>query len=109
MRTLKEEIRKAQESCDSIVAYEEKKISSASTTLKEVRRVCAFFDLLKTEGEEKSDSPQQEGIQVLEPSEVARTRVRGRSGPLEVTGRSTTREPSEDSSAYRAPSGTTNE
>ncbi len=108
VRSLKEEIRKAQESCDSIVAYEEKKISSASATLKEVRRVRAFFDLLKTEGEESSDSVEQ-GMQVLEPSEVVRTWVRGRSGPLEDIDKATTYEPSEDSSGYRNPSGPSSE
>jgi hypothetical protein len=108
VRSLKEEIRKAQESCDSIVAYEEKKISSASATLKEVRRVRAFFDLLKTEGEESPDSVEQ-GMQVLESSEVVEIRVRGRSGPLEATDKATTYEPSEDSSGYRNPSGPSNE
>ena len=93
----------AWEGCDGIVGYEEEKISHASDTLEEVRRVRAFFDLLKTEEEETPNLAQQ-GIQVLEPFDVATTQVKERSGPLEATDRSTTYEPSEDSSAYRVPS-----
>ena len=108
VRFLEDEIRKAWEGCDGIVGYEEEKISHASDTLEEVRRVRAFFDLLKTEGEETPNLAQpnlaQQGIQVLEPFDVATTQVKERSGPLEATDSSTTYEPSEDSSAYRVPS-----
>jgi len=108
VRSLEEEIRKAREGRDSIVAYEEKKISSASATLKEVRRVRAFFGLLETEGGENAGSPEQ-GIHILEPSNVARTQVRRRFDPLEGTDKPTTYEPSEDSPASRAPFGTSKE
>jgi hypothetical protein len=52
VRSLEEELQRAREDCDNIVAYEEKKISRASATLKEVRRMRAFFDLPKPEEEE---------------------------------------------------------
>jgi hypothetical protein len=54
VHSLEEELRRAQEACDGVVAYEEKKISRALATLKEVRRVRAFFDLPETEGEENT-------------------------------------------------------
>src|SRR5919202_4307450 len=44
VHSLEEELQRAREDCDNIVAYEEKKISRASATLKEVRRMRAFFD-----------------------------------------------------------------
>ncbi len=59
VRSLEEEIRKAKEACDSVVTYEERKISHASATLEGVRRVRAFFELPKTEGEEDTGLPAQ--------------------------------------------------
>src|SRR4051812_5129106 len=43
VRSLEEEIRKAREACENIMTYEERKISGATATLKELRRVRAFF------------------------------------------------------------------
>lgn len=60
--SLEEEIRKAIEDCENIVAYEESKISHASATLEGVRRVRAFFELPKTEGE-GSTGPDEQGTQ----------------------------------------------
>src|SRR5918997_6100564 len=50
--SLEEEIRKAKGACDDILSYEERKISQASATLEQVRRVRAFLELPETEGEE---------------------------------------------------------
>jgi hypothetical protein len=60
--SLEEEIRKAKEDCENIVSYEERKISHASATLEGVRRVRAFFELPKTEGE-GSTGPDEQGTQ----------------------------------------------
>src|SRR5215208_2060625 len=72
VRSLEEEIRNAKEACEDIVSYEEEKISQAWATLERVRRVRAFFELHKTEGEEGTGplyrgTPRQ---QILEPVEV---------------------------------------
>jgi hypothetical protein len=74
---LEEEIRKAKEACEDIVSYEERKISQASVTLEQVRRVRAFLELPKTEGEEDTGLPAQEGTQqqVLEPFDVDRAQI----------------------------------
>jgi hypothetical protein len=60
--SLEEEIRKAKEDCENVVSYEERKISHASATLEGVRRVRAFFELPKTEGE-GSTGPDEQGTQ----------------------------------------------
>jgi hypothetical protein len=60
--SLEEEIRKAKEDCENIVSYEERKISHASATLEGVRRVRAFLELPKTEGE-GSSGPDEQGMQ----------------------------------------------
>ncbi|MBV9453549.1 MAG: hypothetical protein JOZ19_05435 [Rubrobacter sp.] len=79
--SLEEELRRAQEACEGIVSYEEKKISRASATLKEVRRVRAFFDLPEVEGEKNTGRIDQ-GAQVLESFDVGKTAlVSGRSRP----------------------------
>jgi vacuolar-type H+-ATPase subunit H len=52
VRSLEQEIRKAKETCETILTEEEKKISSASSALKDVGRVRAFFDFPKVDGEE---------------------------------------------------------
>ncbi len=109
VRSLEEELRRARETCDAIVAAEEKKISRASATLKEVRRVRAFFDLPEMEGEENTGRIDQ-GAQVLEPFDVGRTPLeRRRSGPLEDRDDTTSYGSAEDSSMYGATSDTSNE
>jgi hypothetical protein len=77
VRSLEEEIRKAKEACNDIVAYEERKISEASATLEQVRRMRAFLELPKTEGEEDTGLPAQEGTQqqVREPVNVDRAQI----------------------------------
>jgi hypothetical protein len=52
VRSLEEEIRKATEACEDVVAYEERKISRDLALLGEVRRVRAFFEFPGTEGGE---------------------------------------------------------
>ena len=100
VRSLEEEIRRAQEACDGIVTYEEEKISLATATLKEVRRVRAFFDLPEMEGE-KNTGQVDKDTQVLEPLTVGRTPlVRERSGPLGDSDDTTSHGPIEDSLMY---------
>src|ERR671921_1662622 len=43
VRSLEEEIRKAREACENIMIYEERRISRATATLKEMRRGGGFF------------------------------------------------------------------
>jgi hypothetical protein len=62
VRSLEEEIRKEREACENTMIYEEREISCALATLKELRRVRAFFELSKTEGEEDASSDEQ-GLQ----------------------------------------------
>jgi hypothetical protein len=62
VRSLEEEMSKAREACENIMGYEERKISRATATLKELRRVRAFFELPGSEGEEDAD-PDEQGIQ----------------------------------------------
>jgi hypothetical protein len=110
VRSLEEEIRRAQETCDGIVAFEEKKISRATATLKEVRRVRDFFDLPEMEGE-KNTGRIDKGAQVLEPLTVGRTTplVRERSGPLGDSDDTTSHRPIEGSSMYGGASDTSEE
>src|SRR5215212_2296462 len=66
VRSLEEEIRKAREACENIMIYEERKISGATATLKELRRVRAFFGLPGAEpgAEEEEDAgPDEQGTQ----------------------------------------------
>ncbi len=72
VRSLEEEIRKAQEACEDIVSYEEEKISRASATLEGVRRVRAFFELHKTNEEENDGLAEQGAQQVRKPLDVER-------------------------------------
>ena len=75
MRSLEEEIRKAREACDDVVAYEERKISRDRTLLGEVRRVRSFFELPEAEGAEGAD-PDERGVQQnLKPSDVEGRRI----------------------------------
>ena len=100
VRSLEEEIRRAQEACDGIVNYEEEKISRATAAVKEVRRVRAFFDLPEMEGE-KNTGQADKDTQVLEPLTVGKTPlVRERSGPLGDIDDTTSHGPIEDSSMY---------
>ena len=100
VRSLEEEIRRAQEACDGIVTYEEEKISRATAAVKEARRVRAFFDLPEMEGE-KNTGQVDKDTQVLEPLTVGRTPlVRERSGPLGDSDDTASHEPTEDSSMY---------
>ena len=80
VRSLQEEVRKAREACEDVVAYEERKISRDRALLGEVRRVRAFFELPETEGEEDAGPAEGEELtgpaeggtrQILEPSDVA--------------------------------------
>jgi hypothetical protein len=108
VHSLEEEIRNAQEACDAIVATEEKKISRASTALKEVRRVRTFFDFLKMEREESPGRSDQD-TQSLEPLDTDSTQVKRRSGdPLAGTDRPTYG-PAEGSATYDTPHGATDE
>jgi hypothetical protein len=75
VRSLEEEIRKAKEACDSVVTYEERKISHASATLEQVRRVRAFFELPQTEGEEISGPDEQGTQQMRGPLDVERAQI----------------------------------
>ena len=70
VRSLEEELRKAREACDEVVAYEERKISHDRALLRKVRRVRAFFGLAKAEGEEDADPAERGTQQILEPSDV---------------------------------------
>jgi hypothetical protein len=74
VRSLEEEIRKAEEACEDIVSYEEEKIGRASATLEGVRRVRAFFELHETEGEENT-GPLGQRTHVLEPADVDRAQI----------------------------------
>src|SRR5919205_1754544 len=100
VRSLEEEIRRAQEACDGIVTYEEEKISRATAAVKEARRVRAFFDLPEMEGE-KNTGQVDKDTQVLEPLSVGQTPlVRERSGPLGDSDDTTSHGPVEGSSTY---------
>jgi hypothetical protein len=101
VRSLEEELRRTREARDGVIAYEEEKISRALATLKEVRRVRAFFDLPETEGEENTARIDHQGAQVLEAFDVGRTPlVRGRSEPLGSTDNRTPYGSGEGSSKY---------
>src|ERR687886_1882341 len=109
VRSLEEEIRKAQEACDGIVTYEEEKISRATAAVKEARRVRAFFDLPEMEGE-KNTGRTDKGVQVLETFDVGQTPlVRERSGPLGDSDDTTSYGPVEGSSTYCGTSDTFDE
>ena len=109
VRSLEEEIRRAQEVCDGVVGYEEEKISRALATLNEVRRVRAFFDLPETEREENTARIGQ-GAQAHEPFDVGRTPLmRRRSEPPGDTDNETHYGVAKGSSTYGATSDTSNE
>ena len=80
VRSLEEEIRKAKEACDDVVAYEDRKISRDRALLGEVRRVRAFFGLAEVEGEE--DASPAEGGEPTGPTERSARQARE---PLDAT------------------------
>ena len=104
VHALEEEIRKAREACDVVLFEEKKKISRASATLEEVKRVRAFFEFPKIDGEEKV-GPIDHATQ---PLGVVETQPRRRSGPPTGTNRST-QGTAEDSPEYDASHGTVDE
>ena len=107
--SLEEQLRRARETCEGIVTYEEKKISHALATLKEVKRVRAFFDLPEIEGEKNTGRIDQ-GTQVLEPFDVGKTPLmRGRSRPLDSRDDTTSYGSVEDPSKYGTTSDTSDE
>jgi hypothetical protein len=69
VRSLEEEIRKAREACENIVLYEERKISGASATLRELRRVRTFFELPGAEVEDNA-GPDEQGTQQQQQQKV---------------------------------------
>ncbi|MDQ4002156.1 MAG: hypothetical protein M3283_14430 [Actinomycetota bacterium] len=74
VRSLEEEIRKARETCEDVVAYEERKISRDRALLENARRVRAFFEFPDTEREDTG--PAEQGTQqLLEPSDVERRQI----------------------------------
>ena len=76
VRSLEEEIRKARETCEDVVAYEERKISRDRALLENARRVRAFFEFPDTERED-TDPAEQGTQQLLEPSDVERRQISG--------------------------------
>ena len=75
VRSLEEEIRKAREACEDVVAYEERKISRDRALLGEVRRVRDFFELPGTEGGEE-DAGQAEVEELPGPTERGTQQIR---------------------------------
>src|SRR3712207_6175001 len=74
VRSLEEEIRKAREACDEVVAFEERKLSRDRTLLGELKRVRAFFGWSEPEGEDVG--PAEPGTRrVLESSDVEGRRI----------------------------------
>ena len=97
VRSLEEEIRKAREACEDVVAYEERKISRDRALLGEVRRVRTFFELFGAEGGEEDagqaeveelPGPTERGTQqIREPLDAAKARrMRDFFGSAEVEG-----------------------
>ena len=83
VRSLEEEIRKATEACENVVAYEERKIHRDRALLGELRRVRAFFELPGTEGGEEDagraevdelPGPTERGTQQIRETSVVRRR-----------------------------------
>ena len=104
VHALEEEIRKAREACDVVLFEEKKKISHASATLEEVKRVRAFFEFPKIDGEEEIGPL----YPVTQPLGVVSRQERRRSGPPTGTNRST-QGTAEDSPEYDASHGTVDE
>ena len=79
VRSLEEEIRKAREACEEVVASEERKISRHRALLGEVRRVRAFFGFSEAEGGGEEAGP-PEGEEPAGPAEQRGTRRAERRG-----------------------------
>ena len=82
VRSLEEEIRKAKEACDDVVAYEDRKISRDRALLGEVRHVRAFFGLAEVVEEEEEDASPAEGGEPTGPTERSARQARE---PLDAT------------------------
>ena len=95
VHALEEEIRTAREAYDAVLIEEKKKIARASAARKEVKRVRAFFDFPKIDGEEEIGPIAQD----MQPFGVVETQPRWRSGPPTGTNRST-QGTAEDSPEY---------
>ena len=104
VHALEEEIRKAREACDAVLTEEKKKISRASATLEEVKRVRAFFDFPERDGEEKI-GPLYHATQ---PIGVGGTQPRRRSG-LPIGTNRPTQGAAEASPEYDTSNGRVNE
>ena len=107
IRSLEEEISRAQETRASGLAEEEERISRASVSIENIKRVRAFFGFPEVEEEassEPADEPPADETQILEPFDDDRTQVLRRPGPPGETN-----EPdagtSEDLPPYRDPYG----
>jgi hypothetical protein len=81
VRALEEQIKKAREDYDTVLAEEEKNLSRASAALKEVKRVRAFFDFPEID-EEESIAPTTQDSQ---PLHVGGTQEGRCSGPSAAT------------------------
>ena len=75
VRSLEEEIRKAREACEDVVAYEERKISRDRALLGEVRRVRTFFELFGAEGGEEDAGQAEEVEELPGPTERGTRRI----------------------------------
>jgi hypothetical protein len=114
LRSLEEEIKRAQEVRESGLAEEEERISRASVGLENIKRVRAFFGFPKAEEDRPAEpadelpasEPPAEETRVFEPFDDDRTQVLRRpnlpDGTNEPGGA-----PSQNLSPYRDPSGTT--
>lgn len=78
VRSLEEEIKKLRETCDTVLAEEDKNISRTSVALKEVGRIRAFFDFPRIDGEANIGPTTTQDTQPLE----VVTQLRRSSGPL---------------------------
>jgi hypothetical protein len=110
VRSLEEEIRRAHEARESGLAEEKVRISRASVGLESIKRVRAFFGFPEVEEEaspEPTYEPPADETRVLESFDTDRTQVLRR-GPDASDGTDQPGvAPSEDSSQYRDPYGTT--
>ena len=107
VRSLEEDMRKAQEACDNGIAEEEVRISHASAALESIRRVRAFFGFPRVEEEKPAepagDSPGDE-TQILEPLDRTQEASRPPDPVADTNGANDTT--SENPPPYRKPYGT---
>ena len=107
IRSLEEEISRAQETRASGLAEEEERISRASVSIENIKRVRAFFGFPEVEEEaspEPADEPPADETRILEPFDDDRTQVLRRPDPPDVTNEPG-EVPSEGPSPYRDPYG----